>query len=92
MDNSTAAAMIQHLANHDQQIDQILGLFGHNVSGSVNLIQEVNQLKQQEQTLQQLVNILTDEVHNLLAENGILKTQLTVVNQTVLSRLTGRQF
>lgn len=92
MDNSTAAAMIQHLANHDQQIDQILGLFGHNVSGSVNLIQEVNQLKQQEQTLQQLVNILTDEVHNLLAENGILKTQLTIVNQTVLSRLTGRQF
>lgn len=87
MDNSTAAAMIQHLANHDQQIDQILGLFGHNATGSSNIIQEVNQLKQAEQNLQHLVNILTDEVHNLLTENGLLKNQLSVVNSTVLGRL-----
>lgn len=91
MDNSTAAAMIQHLANHDQQIDQILGLFGHNATGSSNIIQEVNQLKQAEQNLQHLVNILTDEVHNLLTENGLLKNQLSVVNSTVLGRLAGKE-
>lgn len=90
MDNSTAASMIAHLANHDQQIDQILGLFGHNTSSNVNLIEEVTKLKNQEENLNNLVKILTDEVHNLLSENGVLKTQLSYVNQTILGRLSGR--
>lgn len=90
MDNSTAASMIAHLANHDQQIDQILGLFGHNTSSNVNLIEEVTKLKNQEENLSNLVKILTDEVHNLLSENGVLKTQLSYVNQTILGRLSGR--
>ncbi|XP_061166600.1 uncharacterized protein LOC133175501 [Saccostrea echinata] len=88
MDNSTASAMVEHLANHDKQIDQILGLFGHNVTGTMNLIEEVSKLKKEEENLNGLVRILTDEVHNLLTENGVLKNQLAYVNQTILTKLS----
>ena len=88
-DNATSQAVVSHLFQHDKQIEQLLGYFGGNATGQLNVINELNLIKEESKTLNNLVTILTDEVNRLLKENANLNGQLHAVNNTLLSRLAG---